>query len=97
MSRTPALPKRACVVTIGYMRLLMPADDGMKVIGLLQNAVEAGQRFGETQLLFFPKEAPTVELEMVRPGQLVAAKPADMDDGTTLKPRRPLAIAGSTP
>lgn len=96
MSRPAALPKRACVVTIGYMRLLMPADDGMRVIGLLQHAVEAGQHFGATERFYFPKGAPNIELEMVRPDQLKAVAPADLGAGPPA-PRRTLALAGSTP
>lgn len=94
MSKAPAIPKRACVVTVGYMQLLMPADDGMRLVGLLQNAVQAGQHFGPRECFFYPKEPPTVSLEMVRPGQLKAAPPAADDDAP---PRRQLALAGSAP
>lgn len=39
MSRTTSKPVQMASITIGYMRILMPADKAMKVIELMQHAV----------------------------------------------------------
>ncbi len=94
MSRAQAIPKRACVVTIGYMRLLMPAEAGMKIIGLLQQAEEAGQTFGESECFFYPKGQPTLELEMLRPNQLKVAPPTAKETPARRPPGPALVFDG---
>lgn len=81
MSPVPTDPKpakRACVVTIGYMRLLVPAEDGLKLVSLLQRAVEAKHIFGKTQVYITAGAAPTIELEICKPEQLRPPPPDDI-------------------
>lgn len=80
MSKAPATPKRACVVTIGYMRLLVPADDGLKLVSLLQRAVEAKSVFGKDMQYILPGAVPNIELEICRPEQLRPPPPDQQAD-----------------
>ena len=83
MSKAPTEPKtarRACVVTIGYMRLLVPAEDGLKLVSLLQRAVEAKHIYGRDQVYIQAGETPTIELEICKPEQLRPPPTGDRRD-----------------
>lgn len=68
-----------CCVRINYADYLMPADVGMKLVALLNHAVECSYDYeGHSYLV---KEAPEVRYTSVRPNQIVfpdamAGKPA---------------------
>ncbi len=64
---TPTKPM--CCVAIGYKTLLMPADKGMKLVELLQYAVECERRYASHEA-YAVGEHPRVELIMVKPGQI---------------------------
>jgi hypothetical protein len=42
---TPKPPQTLCVVSVGYTRILLPADIGLKLAGLLRGAVEVSPRY----------------------------------------------------
>ncbi|UCU92657.1 hypothetical protein [Hydrogenophaga taeniospiralis] len=45
MSRAPTKPVQMACLSIGYQRLLLPADKAMKVVEALQHAVQAEIEF----------------------------------------------------
>lgn len=62
--------KPMCCVMVGYQALLMPADKGMKLVELLQYAVECEHGWGDRDHTYTVGEQPRVEYRMVKPGQI---------------------------
>lgn len=78
-------PVPMAFVRIGHMaELLLPADDGMKLVKLLQTAAECqhdyidrGHGQGHAYVYTLRDRALDVEFKLVQPNQIRAAKPAD--------------------
>lgn len=85
---TPA--KQACVVTIGYQTLVLPANKGMALVELLQHAVTAEPKFMSLRDTYTVGEQPRVELSLVKPEQLI------FPDGSKVPPvpAKPLRLKG---
>lgn len=64
-----------CCVSIGYRDLIMPADKGMKLVELLQHAVEC-ERGYERPEVYTVGEQPHVQLTMIKPRQIRAPEGA---------------------
>ena len=62
--------KATCCVTIGYRHYLLPADAGMKLVALLQDAVECDEKFDGNGYVYHVGDAPMAELKIVRPNQI---------------------------
>lgn len=79
-----------CVVTIGFVRVLIPANDGLKLVSLLRNAreVEHGD-FVRHELTYLVGERPRCELEMVTAKQL---RPKLDDEPRQARRRAPLLL-----
>lgn len=73
MSRT-SKPVPLCCVSIGYQALLMPADKGMKLVELLQGAVECDRRYEGHGPTYYLREQPDVEYVAVKPQQVRAPR-----------------------
>lgn len=58
-----------CVVTIGYAKLLMPAEQGMAMLKLLQHAVEC-EESAEWPPRYRPSNQPRIEFQLVKPSQI---------------------------
>lgn len=58
------------LVTIGYTRLLMPAEQGMAMLKLLQHAVECDQESGAWPPRYLAGTQPRIEFELVKPSQI---------------------------
>ena len=84
MSR-PVKPAPMCFVSIGRLeQLLMPVDDGMKLVKLLQTAVECERNYGERGFFYVPlSEELNVEFALVRANQLCVPKTADKSPRAT--------------
>jgi hypothetical protein len=71
MTRAPAKPVAMCCVSIGYRTYLMPADKGMKVVELLQHAIECDERYeGIKGPTYQVLDQPEVAYKAVRPNQI---------------------------
>lgn len=72
MSRAAA-GKPMCCVTIGFTKVLLPADAGLKLVGLLQGSAECEETYGDRLHHEFKvsTEPLRVSLQMVTPGQIV--------------------------
>jgi hypothetical protein len=68
---TPKQTKPMCCVSIDYRSYLMPADVGMKLVALLNHAVECDRKYTEPGHRYHVKEAPEVAYVSVRPDQIV--------------------------
>ncbi|MFG5411475.1 hypothetical protein ABXN37_29285, partial [Piscinibacter sakaiensis] len=76
---TPTGP--LCVVTIGYLQLLLPMAKGLKFVELLQDAPALGYDMERSQPgCYLVGEPPTLELSMVKAEQL-RAKPTEAPGG----------------
>lgn len=76
--KAPALNPgtQLCVVSIGLGRdLVMPMADGLKLVALLQKAMECNTDYRGDGYKYQVRGAPAVELKMVQPGQLVLTHP----------------------
>ncbi|PND29633.1 hypothetical protein C1I89_33700 [Achromobacter pulmonis] len=62
-----------CLVTIGYTRLLMPAEQGMAMLKLLQHAVECELETGAWPPRYQAGTQPRVEFELVKASQISVA------------------------
>lgn len=84
-TRPPAKAAPAlCCVVIGFERLLLPADAGIKLIQLLRGARACKQSYGESDYVYELGDELEVEYSAVKAGQVRAPK-ADI-------PPAPLAI-----
>ena len=63
-------PVAMCCVTIGYMVYLMPADKGMKVVELMQEAFDTSKSYEDRGYCYHVGEQPSVEYCLVKPSQL---------------------------
>lgn len=61
------------LVTIGYTRLLMPAEHGMAMLKLLQHAIECEIETGEWPPRYQAGTQPRIEFELVKPSQIDVA------------------------
>jgi hypothetical protein len=69
---TAKKPVSMCCVTIGgFEEFLMPADKGMKLVELLQHAVHCRRDYESHDYRYHVKDAPAVELRLVKPSQIV--------------------------
>lgn len=63
-----------CVVRIGWGNsLLMPVSEGTKLISLVQQAVQANERYFGSERRFVIGEQPEVEMVTVKADQLIKA------------------------
>lgn len=77
----PAKPVPMCCVSINYTEYLMPADVGMKLVALLNHAIECRPDYTAEGHRYLVMDAPEVRYTSVRPNQIVfpdamAGKPA---------------------
>lgn len=72
-----------CCVTVGYQSFLMPADKGLRVVELLQSAVECRERYDDREQFYDVEEQPRVILAMVKPSQVRQATPETHAGSTT--------------
>lgn len=63
--------KAMCHVAIGYQDFILSAADGMKLVAILQNAVEADRDFGEVADIYRVKEQPRVVFRLIKAEQIV--------------------------
>ncbi len=66
-------PKQAsmCCVEIGFDSFLMTVDDGMRVIKLMQNAIQCERTYA-TGYVYVPSDEPVkLEMKIVKPSQIV--------------------------
>jgi hypothetical protein len=63
-------PTQLCCISIGYMDYLMPMDKGLKLMELMQYAVEVDKRYEDRGYEFLVKEQPRCGIEMVKPSQV---------------------------
>lgn len=91
MSRAVA-SKPMCCVTIGFTELLLPADAGLKLVGLLQGAVGCIEAYdGSLRHEFRVSPGPLrVSLQMVTPGQIVMPPGVQPQPGAL--PTKPLRL-----
>lgn len=83
-----AAPKPMCAVTIGFETYLMPADAGMKVVQLMQQAVTAEREF--IRETYCVGDTPRVEYVAVKQSQIkmpegAETTPAQNRTGSTRK------------
>lgn len=60
-----------CCINIGYYRLLIPMEKGMKVITLLSEAVECTLDLDGKGVRYQINEQPSIDFTMVRPDQII--------------------------
>lgn len=60
-------PEDCCVVKIGFTNVLLPAADGLKLMGLIRNAVEVEHDYGGAGVAWLAGERPRCEMVMVSP------------------------------
>ena len=67
----PAKPVPMCCVSIGYQDVLLPCDAGMKLVGLMQNAVDTRKHFNGRAYQYVVGDQINVEFVAVKPNQVV--------------------------
>jgi hypothetical protein len=68
-----------CCVTIGgYHEYLLPADQGIALVKLLQSAFETEKNYGSGGYFYYIGDQPEVSLNLVKASQL-KQKPKDGD------------------
>lgn len=72
---TTKKPVAMCCVKIGYDTFLMPSDKGLRVVELLQSAVECREEYGNREYIYYVQDQPRVSLAMVKPSQVRQATP----------------------
>lgn len=80
--RAPKAASSMCLVTIGgLMSVVMPTDKGLKVMDLLQHAIECQPDYigGSGYVYKLQDHAVQTELKIVQANQLRAAKPQQRD------------------
>lgn len=78
-----AAPKPMCAVTIGFETYLMPADAGMKVVQLMQQAATAERDFSRSlHSTYIAGDTPRVEYVAVKQSQI------QMPEGAEVTPAR---------
>lgn len=86
-------PRPMCCVSIGYQSYLMPADAGMKVVQLMQEALRCDRDFSSSLggHVYVVRDAPEIELAMVKPSQV---RPAPVEPQPTTRGGKQLLIEG---
>jgi len=82
MSTSPAKKSMACL-TIGYQRLLLPADKAISVVAALQQAVDVEMDYTPQSACVYKVQTEPLRLSM----ELVPANKIVMPEGTALAPR----------
>lgn len=59
-----------CCVTIGHQEFLLPVSVGMKVVELMQQAIECRHSYEENGYHYYSGEQPQVEFKLVNPSKL---------------------------
>lgn len=89
---TTKQPQQLCALTIGFNTYLMPPEAGMKVMQLMQKAVECERDLGHHRSpdwLYIIRGTPRLEMCIVKASQV---RQAPGEDGTS--PGKPLLIGG---
>ena len=60
-----------CCISIGYHELLLPVDAGLKVIALLQNAVQCRSGFSDRRTYIVNPDPLVIEMAVVNRSQVV--------------------------
>lgn len=78
-----------CCITIGYERYLLPADQGMKVVSMMQGAIGCDRKYegGDAGYTYIVRRQPEIELALIQPGQVRRPEGATSEAG-------PLMIGG---
>lgn len=63
-------PVAMCCVTIGHQDYLLPADEGMKLVKIMQSAFSTEKNYGERAYFYYVGDQPQVELALVRASQI---------------------------
>lgn len=71
MATRPPKQVPMCCVSIGYQSFLMSADDGMRLVKVMQNAIECTETFMHGQVFCPREEQPSIEMKLVRPAQII--------------------------
>lgn len=93
MATQPKQPKQVpmCVVAIGFNCLLLPASKGMRVVELLQGAIEVDRRFESRADTYTVNDEVHVEYQSVKASQLRAREATPRDPPAQ---RGPLLLGG---
>lgn len=79
-----------CCVAIGYQTYLLPSDRGMKLVELLQSAVEC-ERTYDIGFAYVPGDQPEVTYAVVKASQIKAPSAEHRGERSTAMP---LALGG---
>lgn len=87
-----ASPKSMCVVSLGSGQYLMPADVGMKVVQLMQQALTCRYDYSSDYMSkhYVAGDTPSLSLEMVKPSEIRMPPGAEVEPAR--RPSRPKAI-----
>lgn len=66
----PTKPVPLCCVCIGYQTFLMPADQGMKLVDLMNSAASCKRNYEDGGYRYHVGEQPEVEYVSVKPSQV---------------------------
>ncbi|WP_282265966.1 hypothetical protein [Stenotrophomonas sp. PS02298] len=77
-------PQDYCVVKIGFTNVMLPVADGLKLMGLIRNAVEVEYDYQGDSGCWLAGERPRCEMVMVSPKDVQAKA-----DTPPRSPRRP--------
>lgn len=69
-TRTPQKTVAMCCVTVGHSDYLLPANKGMELVKLMQEAFACRDRYEDGNYVYDVLEQPRVELKLVRPNQI---------------------------
>lgn len=79
--------KDCCIVTIGFVQVLMPATDGLKAMALLRNAVEVEHDMTRGYGNWVAGERPRCEMQMVDTRNIRASADTAAPAARARKPR----------
>lgn len=71
--KKPAGP--LCCLEIGYRHVLLPADKGMKVLALLQGAIECDERYRDQGVVYVVGEPLRIRFTSVEANQVAQQEP----------------------
>lgn len=85
-TRTKQPQQQLCALTIGYSTYLLPPEDGMKVMQLMQKAVECERDLARSSAdwLYLVRDRPKLELTIVNANQVRQRQGDEVPPGGTL-------------
>ena len=78
-TRAPKKPVTMCCVTIDYNDFILPADQGMRLVELMQQAMRCREEYVDGRIYVLDAKPLDISMAIIRPSQVRPA-PSNQDD-----------------